>query len=196
MLSFKRRDMTNSRILMIPQLGRAIFDSSDVTSTSLQVIVLDNSSDQEKIKIWLKPRQRQQNVHHNEELLLSPPKGPEDVANERTLAFTQTDLLNENSFSTPTSSHYHYQLRSESTNNLPSFPALMLLDASTEDRAPPLVTLKLRIRPRFRSPKGTDSFEQRPIQDMSNDTSSSGMEEWVLPEALLATPMTPATDLH
>jgi len=184
--------MTN-RTPMIPQLDGAIFDSRNVTSTSLKDIVLDNSSDQEKIKIWLKPRQ--QNAHHNEELLLSPPKGPEDVANERTLAFTQTNLLNEKSFSTPTSSHYH--IRSESTNNLPSFPALMFPNTSSGNRAPPFVTLRPRIRPRFRSPRGTNSVEQRRlIQDEANDTSWSSMEEWVIPDAPPATPMTPAIDLR
>ena len=154
MLSSESRGMTN-RPPMIPQLDRAIFDSINVTSTSLQDIVLVNSSDQEKIKIWLKPRQ--QNAHPNKDLLPSPPKGPEDVANERTLAFTQTDLLNENSFSTPTRSHY--RLSSESKTNLPLFPALMLPDISTGNRVPPFVTLKPRIRPRFRFPRGTDYVE-------------------------------------
>mmetsp|Transcript_12180 Transcript_12180/g.21383 ORF Transcript_12180/g.21383 Transcript_12180/m.21383 type:complete len:207 (+) Transcript_12180:144-764(+) len=193
MISSESQGIMNHRLPMIPQLDGAIFDSSNVTSTSLQVVVLANSSDREKIKIWLKPRQ--QSVHPNEELLPSPPKGPEDVANERTLAFTQTDLLNENSFSTPTSSRYH--LRSESTKNLSSFPVLMFPDTFSENRARPFVTLKPRIRPRFRSPRGTYSVEQRRlIQDDANDISWPSMEEWVMPESLLATPMTPAIVLR
>ena len=177
---------------MIPLLDGAIFDSSNITSTSLQGIVLVNSSGQEKIKTWLKPRK--QSAHHNEDLLSAPPNCLENVTNVQTLTFTQTNLLNEITFSTPTSSHYH--LQRESTNNLSSFPALMFPYTSTEDRAPPFVTLKPRIRPRFRSPRGTDFVEQTLILDEANDTLSSSMEEWVISEALLATPMTPAIDLR
>ena len=71
-LSSKSRMM----LVMIRLLGQSTFDSTDDTSTRHQGLVLINSGDQRKFKMWLKTRKQSGNP--NEEALSSSPEGSKD----------------------------------------------------------------------------------------------------------------------
>ena len=160
---------------LFPLLKRSTSDLRNDASRNLKDLVLINSHDQEKSKIWLKPRSR--SVHPKQQEPLASLKRPKDE--EIALSFSQNGfrLSDKDAFSTPISSRY---LSTPNTSKLPS-----LHTPTGSNRAGTIVTLK----PRIPSSRRVTSVERRIIQEKAN--TSSSIEIMVCPELPSAPPKTP-----